>query len=109
MKPHPHVTEIDDTTFDQEVLASDLPVLVEFGATWCPPCRALEPIVARIAAEHAGRVKVVVMDSDASPVTAQRYGVRGVPTVLVFHRGEKTGAQLGLTTRERLLQLLPAG
>jgi thioredoxin len=101
-----HVTEVDDATFDGEVLAAELPVLVEFGAPWCGPCRTLAPIVERVAAENAGRVKVVTVDTDASPRTAQRYGIRGVPTLVVFRNGEKTAQHVGATTRERVLQLL---
>jgi thioredoxin 1 len=100
------VIEVDDATFDEEVLASKVPVLVDFGAQWCPPCRALAPIVARVASETAGRVKVVTVDTDASPRVAQRYGIRGVPTLLVFRQGEKTAAHVGIATREKVLALL---
>ncbi len=100
------VIEVDDGSFEAEVLAADVPVLVDFGARWCPPCRALEPIVKRLASESAGRVKVVTVDTDASPLTARRYGVKAVPTVMVFRNGEKTALHLGATTREKLLELL---
>ena len=103
------VIEVNDETFDREVLSSTVPVLVDFGATWCAPCRALHPIVERLAAEQAGRIKVVTLDTDDSPRTAQRYGVRAVPTVLVFRNGEKTASHLGVTSKERLLALLDAG
>ena len=79
MTAEPNLIEVDDTTFDQEVLSSEVPVLVDFGAAWCGPCRAMKPIVERIAAENAGRLKVVMVDADAAPRTMQRYGVRGVP------------------------------
>ena len=100
------VIEVDDATFDEEVLRASVPVLVDFGATWCAPCRALHPIVQRIAAEHAGRIKVVTVDTDASPRTAARYGVRAVPTVLVFRAGERTASHLGVTSKEKLVALL---
>ena len=103
------VIEVDDTTFETEVLAADLPVLVEFGAPWCGPCRALAPIVARVASEMAGRFKVVAVDTEESPHTTQRYGIRGVPTLLVFRRGEKTAGHLGMVTREGLLELVERG
>jgi thioredoxin 1 len=106
MAANANVIEVDDTSFDEEVLASEVPVLVDFGAPWCGPCRALEPVVERVATEMAGRVKVVKVDTDASPRTAQRYGIRAVPMVLVFRKGEKTAQHLGATTRERLLALL---
>lgn len=100
------VIEVDDATFDEEVLRATVPVLVDFGAPWCGPCRALHPIMQRIAAENAGRLKVVTLDTDASPRTAARYGVRAVPTVLVFRSGERTASNLGLTSKEKLLALL---
>ena len=101
-----NVTEVNDTTFEDEVLAAEVPVLVDFGAAWCPPCRLLAPIVERIAEEHAGTVKVVIVDADASPRAARLCGVRGVPTLVVFRNGEKTAQHLGATTRERVLALL---
>jgi thioredoxin 1 len=101
-----HVTEVDDSSFDKEVLEAKLPVLVDFVGTWCPPCRALAPIVAQVAAETVGRARVVTIDADTSPGTARRYGVRGVPTLLVFRDGEKRAQHLGATTREKLLEML---
>jgi thioredoxin 1 len=101
-----NVIEVDDATFEKEVLAADVPVLVDFVARWCPPCKILAPVVARVAAESAGRFKVVTMDTDASPQTSRRYGIRGVPTLLVFRKGEKTAQHLGATSKERILELL---
>jgi thioredoxin 1 len=101
-----HVREVDDASFDREVLEANLPVLVDFVGTWCPPCRALAPIVAEVAAETVGRAKVVTIDADTSPGTARRYGIRGVPTLLVFRGGEKRAQHLGATTKEKLLELL---
>jgi thioredoxin 1 len=106
MAAHPNVIAADDETFDAEVLASDLPVVVDFVAPWCGPCKALAPVVERLAVEHAGRVKFVTVDADASPRTARRFGVRGVPTVLVFRNGQKAAGHLGATTREKLLALI---
>jgi thioredoxin 1 len=101
-----NVIEVDDTSFDEEVLAAQIPVLVDFATPWCGPCKALAPIVARVASETAGRVKVVTIDTDASPRTAQRYGIRGVPTLLVFRNGEKTAGHVGVATKEKVLELL---
>jgi thioredoxin 1 len=102
------VIEVDDATFEAEVLGSETPVLVDFGAPWCAPCKALAAVVHRVAAEQAGRVKVVAVDTDASPRTAERYGVRAVPTLMVFRNGEKVTQHLGATTREKVLALLGA-
>lgn len=106
MSPLPHVPEVTDATFDAEVLSSPLPVLVDFTAAWCSPCRALAPVVERVAVESEGRLKVVTVDTDASPEVARRYGVRAVPTLLVFRGGQKTAGHLGLTTREKILQMV---
>jgi thioredoxin 1 len=100
-----HVVEVGDATFDAEVLAGDRPVLVEFGAAWCPPCRALDPIVDALA-EARTDVKVVKVDVDASPEVSARYRVRSAPTVLVFRDGKVARQHVGLTTREKLELLL---
>jgi thioredoxin 1 len=101
-----HVMQVDDDSFEQEVLGAALPVLVDFVAPWCGPCKALEPVVERVAKRTEGRAKVVKVDMDAAPVTARRYGIRGVPTILVFRKGERTGAHLGSTTEEKLMALI---
>ena len=104
MTPFQPVNELD---FDQEVLASDLPVLVDFKTTWCGPCKALLPILRELSDERAGRLKVVTVDADESPALASRFGVRGFPTVIAFADGREVGRQLGLTRKEKLAALLP--
>jgi thioredoxin 1 len=101
-----NVALVDDASFDSEVLAAEVPVLVEFVGQWCGPCKAMAPIVDLVAAEIAGRAKVVTVDADESPATARRYGIRGVPTLLVFRNGEKTAQHVGTTTKAGLLALL---
>ena len=96
----------NDLNFDAEVLKSDRPVLVDFTATWCGPCRALAPIVDQIADELEGKVKVGKLDIDDSPMTAGKYGVRGVPTVMVFKGGERAAQHVGLTTKQKLIALV---
>ncbi len=100
------VIEVDDSSFEKEVLATKVPVLVDFVAPWCGPCKALAPIVARLAMETAGRIKVVTVDTEASPATALRYGIRAVPTLLVFRNGDQTVRQLGVASKDKLLALL---
>jgi len=95
-----------DQNFEQEVLKSPLPVLVDFTATWCGPCKALAPIIDQLAEELDGRVKVGKVDIDESPGSAGKYGVRGVPTVMVFKNGERTAQYVGLTNKQRLAQLI---
>jgi thioredoxin 1 len=101
-----NVLSLDEKNFETEVLKSTVPVLVDFTATWCGPCRALAPIVEKIADEFEGKVKVGKLDIDASPSVTAKYGIRSVPTVLVFQGGEKKAQHVGLTTRDKLVQLL---
>jgi thioredoxin 1 len=97
---------IDDDNFDREVTASELPVMLEFTAAWCGPCKALLPILERIAEENADRVRVGAVDVDDSPGLARRFGVRGAPTVVVLRGGLEVARQLGVTSRGRLLGML---
>ena len=101
-----NVHEFNEGNFDSEVLKSSVPVLVDFTATWCGPCKALAPIVEKVADDFEGKVKVGKLDIDANGELTRKYGVRSVPTVLVFKGGEKVGQHVGLTTRDKLLQLL---
>ncbi len=101
-----NVLTLTDQNFEAEVLGSNVPVLVDFSATWCGPCKALAPIVEKIADDYAGKVKVGKLDIDDAPEITRKYGVRSVPTVLVFQGGEKKGQHVGLTTHQKLVQLL---
>jgi thioredoxin 1 len=92
--------------FDAEVLKSSVPVLVDFTATWCGPCKQLAPIVEKIADDYEGKVRVGKLDIDAERSIAEKYGIRSVPTVLVFKDGQKAASHVGLTTREKLVNLL---
>jgi thioredoxin 1 len=100
------VIELTDTNFETEVLKSTEPVLVDFTATWCGPCKALAPVVEKLAEEAGGKFKVGKLDIDEAPDVTKRYGVRGVPTVLVFKGGEKVDQHVGVTNRETLLKML---
>jgi thioredoxin 1 len=101
-----NVHAFTDTNFDTDVLKADEPVLVDFTATWCGPCKKLAPIVEALADEFAGKVRVGKCDIDEAPGTAAKYGVRSVPTVMVFKNGQKVGQHTGLTSRDKLVQLL---
>jgi thioredoxin 1 len=101
-----NIIELTDANFEQEVLKSSQPVLVDFTATWCGPCKMLAPIVEKLADETVGKYKVGKLDIDDAPGVTQRYGVRGVPTVIVFKNGEKAGQHVGVTNKETLLKLL---
>lgn len=99
------VIAVDEQSFRAEVLESDRPVLVDVGAQWCPPCRALEPIVDSIAVDYEGRLKVVSLDSDASPALCARYGLRANPTLILIDRGQEITRHVGLLNRQRVIAL----
>ena len=82
------VMEVSDATFDQEVLRSEQPVLVDFWAVWCGPCKAIAPIVDSLAATYAGKLKVAKVNVDENGATPSRYGIRGIPTLLLFKGGK---------------------
>jgi thioredoxin 1 len=83
-----NIVHSGDTAFDQDVLSSDVPVLVDFWAQWCGPCRAIAPHLDTLADKYVGRAKIVKVDVDTNPQTPSKYGVRGIPTLLVFKGGE---------------------
>jgi thioredoxin 1 len=101
-----NVIELTDANFEAEVLKSSVPVLVDFTATWCGPCRVLAPIVEGLADEFAGKYKVGKLDIDDAPGVTQKYGVRGVPTVMVFKGGEKKAQHVGVTNKDTLVKML---
>lgn len=101
-----HLSSVDDLGFDTDVLASELPVLVEATARWCGPCRAQHPILERIAAQLAGRARIVLLDVDQAPVTAARLGIRGVPTLIVLAAGREVARQTGLAPETIVRRLL---
>ncbi|MFF7201265.1 thioredoxin [Streptomyces sp. NPDC008141] len=100
------VAEVTDADFDAEVLAAELPVLVEFTADWCGPCRQLAPVLSATAAQEAGRLKVVQLDVDANPEITARYAVLSMPTLMVFRAGEPVKSMVGARPKRRLLQEL---
>jgi thioredoxin 1 len=102
------VRTVTEQTFEADVLASRVPVLVDFTAAWCPPCRALAPILHRMAEEGAGRFSVRTVDGDGESVLAARLRVKAFPTVVAFAGGQEVGRHVGLTTREKLLRLIAA-
>jgi thioredoxin 1 len=96
----PGVFEVTDNTFEQEVLRAGQPVLVDFWAAWCGPCRALAPIVDQVALENLGKLKVMKMDVDKNPATPGRYGIRGIPALLLFKDGKVAEQIVGYVPKE---------
>ncbi|MGP3967357.1 thioredoxin [Streptomyces sp. 6N223] len=100
------VAEITDDDFAAEVLASPIPVLVEFTADWCPPCRMIAPVLAAVAAEREGELRIVALNVDANPRTTAAYGVLSMPTLMLFNAGEPALTLVGARSKARLLQEL---
>lgn len=100
------VTHVTDESFKDEVLESSIPVIVDFWATWCAPCRIIAPIVEELANEYDGKIKVCKLDIDNNPNTAIQYGVRSIPTLLFFKDGKVVGNIIGAVGKNVILEQL---
>lgn len=98
--------QLNEQNFEQEVSRADLPVLVDFWASWCGPCRMLSPVIAEIAEEYAGKVKVGKVNVDEQPNLANRYGIASIPTVMLFKNGEVVNTSLGYRPKNDLETML---
>jgi thioredoxin 1 len=100
------VIEFTDTNFETEVIQSDQPVLVDFWAEWCQPCRMLAPTIDEVAGEYTGRAKVGKMDTDSNQETSFKYGISAIPTVILFNKGEVAKKFVGLTSKDQFAAAL---
>ena len=100
------VTEVSDVTFEQEVLKSAVPVLIDFWAPWCGPCKAIAPVVEEVAGEYNGRLKVLKMNVDDNPGTPSKYGVRGIPNLILFKGGSVADQIVGAVPKAHLVRAI---
>jgi len=100
------IVHVTDTSFEQEVLNADTPVLVDYWAEWCGPCKMIAPVLEEVAADYEGRVKVVKVDVDSNKEAAQKYNVRGIPTLMVFKNGSAEATKVGALSKTQLQEFV---
>ena len=103
-----HPQDTTDATFEQDVLQSDMPVMVDFWAPWCGPCRMVAPVVEELSDDYDGRVKFVKLNTDDNPQVSGKFGIRSIPTLLIFKGGEKVGEVVGFRPKSDLSKRLDA-
>ena len=101
-----HVTDVSDSSFETDVLKSDRPVLVDFWAAWCAPCRMLAPTVEAVAEKYANNARVVKLNVDENPSISQRYGIKGIPTLILFKNGKEEERVVGATSKEAISRMI---
>ncbi len=101
-----NIVHISDSSFDKDVLEAEGPVLVDFWAEWCGPCKMIAPVLEEIASEYAEKLKVCKMDVDANPNTAPKYGIRGIPTLILFNNGDVAGTKVGALSKTQMSEFI---
>jgi thioredoxin 1 len=97
-----NITHVSDATFENDVLKSDTPVLVDFWAEWCGPCKMIAPVLEEVATTHAGKIKIAKVDVDDNREVAAKYGIRGIPTLMIFKNGELAAQKVGALSKAQL-------
>lgn len=101
-----HIVHISDESFEEEVLRSERPVLIDYWAEWCGPCKMIAPVLDEIATEYSDRLKVVKLNIDDNPQTPPKYGIRGIPTLMVFKNGQVEATKVGAVSKAQLTAFL---
>ena len=101
-----HIQHVTDASFDEDVLGADLPVLVDFWAEWCGPCKMIAPILSEIADEYAGKLKVCKVDVDANTEIPPKFGIRGIPTLILFKDGNAEATKVGALSKSQLMEFV---
>ena len=101
-----HIVHISDESFEEEVLQSERPVLIDYWAEWCGPCKMIAPVLDEIATEYSDRLKVVKLNVDDNPQTPPKYGIRGIPTLMVFKNGQVEATKVGAVSKAQLTAFL---
>ena len=103
-----NIVHVTDANFEEEVLKSDVPVLVDYWAEWCGPCKMIAPVLEEIAKDYDGRVKICKMDVDANQDTPQKFGIRGIPTLMMFKGGNAEATKVGALSKNQLSEFIDA-
>ncbi|MEK9625718.1 MAG: thioredoxin TrxA [Gammaproteobacteria bacterium] len=101
-----HIIHVSDESFEQEVLQSDKPVLIDYWAEWCGPCKMIAPVLDEVAGEYADKIRVAKLNIDENPATPPKYGIRGIPTLMLFKNGEVEATKVGAVSKAQLTAFL---